>query len=935
MTRAYRAAPGVRAPAPVPAQGEDVTADPHTHPVPANDPRAAAPAWHALPADEALARLGSSPAGLDDAEAAARLVRWGPNRLRSAPPVPAWRILLAQFRSFVVVLLVAATALSLATGDALDAAAIAMVLLINTAIGFTMELRARRTMESLHGLEVPRATVIRGGARRDVDAAALVPGDVIVVEAGTRVPADARLLAAAELQAVESSLTGESLPVAKRADAVLAPDAPLAERANLLYRSTLVASGVGQALVVATGMATEVGRIGVLLGSVREEPAPLERRLDALGRRLAWVALAAAAAVAAVAWLRGEPTALALETAVALAIAAVPEGLPVVATVALAVGLRRMARRHALVRRLAAVETLGSATVVCTDKTGTLTAGEMVATRLWVDGRHYHVTGSGYAAAGSILRDDGSAVTATEGGVLRVAVAVGALVNRADVEEAAGVTRVRGDPTEAALLVLARKAGLDRARLLAESPEAGEIPFSSERMWMATFHRSPSGETTALVKGAPGAVLERCTARLADDGPVPLHADDRMAALRENEALAAGGLRVLALAYAPSAASMDEGSLHALVFVGLVGMMDPPAPGVAETIARLRGAGLRTVMITGDQHRTAEAIARELGLLREGDAVLDGRALDALSDEALAARVERVGVYSRVSPEAKLRIVSALRGRGEVVAMLGDGVNDAAALKRADIGVAMGVRGTDLARESAGIVLRDDRFPTVAAAVEEGRIVYANIRRFVFYLFSCNAAEVLVVLAASLLGWSTALLPLQILWLNVVTDTFPALALAVEPGEADVMRRRPRDPSAALLSAAFLRSVAFHATLITLATLAAMALAAPWGETRARTVAFTTLALAQTFHLGNARDREAVVAPKRAFRNRWALAAVAVVVGLQALAVYAPPLRRVLDVTPLGVREWLLVAACASLPAVVGQALKLARAAAARLRRGP
>jgi Ca2+-transporting ATPase len=507
-----------------------------------------------------------------------------------------------------------------------------------------------------------------------------------------------------------------------------------------------------------------------------------------------------------------------------------------------------------------------------------------------------------------------------------VAVTVGALANRADVEEDGDATRVRGDPTEAALLVLARKAGLDRHRLLAESPEVGEIPFSSRRMWMATFHRSSAGATAALVKGAPGAVLERCTARLTGAGPAPLDADRRAMALRENEALAAEGLRVLALAYAPAVPAMDEASLSGLVFVGLVGMMDPPAPGVAETIVQLRGAGLRTVMITGDQHRTAEAVARELGLLREGDEVMDGRELDALSDQALAARVGSVGVYSRVSPEAKLRIVAALREGGEIVAMLGDGVNDAAALKRADIGVAMGVRGTDLARESAGIVLQDDRFPTVAAAVEEGRIVYANIRRFVFYLFSCNAAEVLVVLAAGLMGRSAALLPLQILWLNVVTDTFPALALAVEPGEADVMRRRPRDPSAALLSAGFLRAVAFHATLITLATLAAMAVSAGWGEARSRTVAFSTLAFAQALHLGNARDREAVLAPERAFRNRWALLAVGVVAILQALAVHAAPLRRVLGVTPLGAREWLLVAACASLPALVGQGLKLARA---------
>ncbi|MFL5539921.1 MAG: cation-translocating P-type ATPase [Longimicrobiaceae bacterium] len=901
---------------------------------PRERPAAASPeapaTWHALHAEAALERLGSGTDGLSEAEAAARLARWGPNLLRAAPPTPAWKILLAQLRGVVVLLLVAALALSLALGDRLDAAAIAVVLLANTLLGFVMELRARRTMEGLRQLEVPRATVVREGRRREVEAAELVPGDLIVVEAGTRIPADARLLSAAELQADEASLTGESLPVTKRADAVLPADAPLAERVNLVHRSTLTASGSARAVVVATGMRTEVGRIGEMLGAVREEPVPLERRLDALGRRLAWVAVGAAAVVAGIGALRGMPAALALETAVALAIAAVPEGLPVVATVALAVGVRRMARRRALVRRLAAVETLGSATVVCTDKTGTLTAQEMVATRLVVDGRGYRVTGSGYGGDGTILGDDGAVARPAEGDPLYAALRIGALANRADVEEGEDGAVVRGDPTEAALLVLARKAGLDRRRLLAETPEVGEIPFSSERMWMATFHQGAEGDVTALVKGAPGAVLERCTHRLGAAGPAPLDEDGRVAVLRENEALAAEGLRVLGLAYAPAVSAMDEASLRALVFVGLVGMMDPPAPGVRETIARLREAGLRTVMITGDQRRTAEAVARGLGLLREGDGAMDGREVDALDDEALAARVGRVGVYSRVSPEAKLRIVSALRRAGEIVAMLGDGVNDAAALKRADIGVAMGVRGTDLARESAGIILQDDRFPTVAAAVEEGRIVFDNIRRFVFYLFSCNTAEVLVVLASGLAGRGAALLPLQILWLNLVTDTFPALALAVEPGEADVMRRRPRDPRAALLSGAFLRSVGFHAATITLATLAAMALSRGRGAEVSRTVAFCTLALAQAFHLGNARDREAVVAPGPALRNPWALLAVGVVVLLQALAVHAPVLRRVLGVTPLGVREWLLVGACAAIPAVVGQAVKLVRGRRAR-----
>jgi Ca2+-transporting ATPase len=883
--------------------------------------------WHALTAEEALERLGGSVDGLAEREAAERLARWGPNRLRAAPPASAWKILLAQLRGFVVLLLVAAAVVAFATGDPLDAAAIAVVLLINTALGFVMELRARRTMEGLLRLEVPRATVLRGGKRRDVGAETVVPGDVIVVEAGTRVPADARVIAGTELRTDESALTGESLPVEKHGEPAVASDAPLAERRTMLYRSTLAVDGHGLALVVATGMRTEVGRIGALVGGVREEAAPLERRLDALGRRLAWVAVGAALLVAVVGWIRGTPAALALETAIALAIAAVPEGLPAVATIALAVGVRRMARRRALVRRLPAVEALGSVTVVCTDKTGTLTAGEMTVTRLWAGGREYAVTGAGYAPEGRI-EAGGAAVSADGDGALHAVLRIGALANRADLEERGGEWRIHGDPTEAALLVAARKAGLDRAALLREAPEAGEVPFSSARMWMASFHREPSGALAALVKGAPGVVVSRCTQLRTDAGTIPLDDGMRAAVLAWNDAAAAEGLRVLALAYAPEAERVDEAAVRGLTLAGLAGMMDPPAAGVAETIRSLRGAGMRTVMITGDQRATAVAVARGLGLLEDGEEALEGREIDALDDGALQGRAGRVGVYSRVSPEAKLRIVSALRRRGEVVAMLGDGVNDAAALKRADIGVAMGGRGTDMAREAAGIVLQDDRFPTVAAAVEEGRIVFDNIRKFVFYLFSCNVAEVLVLLVAGIAGLPLPLLPLQILWMNIVTDTFPALALALEPGEKDVMRRPPRDPRAAILSSRFLLGVGFYGALMTLVTLAAFLWGLRTGDdlARAMTLSFTTLSLAQILHLGNARSRGTVLGYRAATANRYALGAVALTLGLQLLALYLEPLRTLLGLAAPGWGEWAVVLPLAATPAVVGQALKAWRA---------
>jgi Ca2+-transporting ATPase len=882
-------------------------------------------AWHAVSPDEALARLESAPGGLSDAEARRRLAHWGPNALRAAPPASAWKILAAQLRSFVVLLLVVAAALALATGDPLDAAAIGVVLLINTVLGFVMELRARRTMEGLLQLEVARATVLRAGERREIGAESIVPGDVVVLEAGTRVPADARLLSGSELRTDEAALTGESLPSDKEADAAVPGEAPLADRRTMVYRSTLAVSGYARAVVVATGMRTEVGRIGALVGGVREEPAPLERRLDALGRRLGWVAVAAAVLVAVMGALRGTPAALAVETAIALAIAAVPEGLPAVATIALAVGVRRMARRHALVRRLPSVEALGSATVVCTDKTGTLTAGEMTVTRVWAGAREYEVTGAGYAPEGTLLDGTGEARPG-EGDPLYAVLRIGALANRAAVEAGGGGWRVHGDPTEAALLVLARKAGMDRAALLRAAPEVGEVPFSSERKWMATFHRGASG-TEVLAKGAPSEVLNRCTLLMTGAGPVPLDAERRRAVLAWNQAAAAQGLRVLALASGTGLRTTREAEVDGLVLAGLVGMMDPPAAGVMETIAGLRGAGLRTVMITGDQRPTAVAVARDLGLLGEEDEALEGTEIDRLDDAELRARARRVGVYSRVSPEAKLRIVTALRSGGQVVAMLGDGVNDAAALKRADIGVAMGIRGTDMAREAAGIVLQDDRFPTVAAAVEEGRIVFDNIRKFVFYLFSCNAAEVLVLLVAGAAGLPLPLLPLQILWMNIVTDTFPALALAVEPGEKDVMRRPPRDPHAAILSHRFLLGVGFYGAMMTAVTLAAFLWGLRGGDAvLATTLSFTTLSLAQILHLGNARSRAAVLGLRAATANAFALGAVVLTVGLQLLALYLPPLQRLLDVVPLGTAEWMVVLPLAAAPAMVGQALKLRRA---------
>jgi len=862
--------------------------------------------WHALSPAEVLARLGVRPGGLTEAEAAERLARFGPNLFRRTPPVSPWRILLAQVRSLIVLLLLVAAAVALVLGDPLDAAAIGAVILLNVALGFFTELRAHRAMEALLALEVARASVVRDGDARELDAREVVPGDVILLEAGAAVPADARLLESVELRAVESALTGESLPVDKRAETALEIETSIAERPTMVYKTTTVVAGRGRAVVVGTGMDTEVGRIGALTASVVEGATPLERRLDALGRRLAAVAVAVALVVAGLGLLQGASLGELLQTSIALAVAAVPEGLPVVGTIAMAVGVRRMARRRALIRHLPVVETLGSATLICTDKTGTLTAGEMTVTDLRLAHEAVSVPEGPFTANPDVLR------------LLRTA----ALANRSTLVEENGTWRGRGDPTETALLAAARKAGLDLAALRAEWPEVADLPFSSARMFMATWHRAEAG-LLLCVKGAPHRVLELCTSAAGARGEYPLDDGERERLQELNRELAERGLRVLAVAAGKVAEPTDPPA--GLTWLGLVGMMDPPAPGVPETIRLFRRAGIRTVMLTGDQRLTARSVAGQLGLLDAGARVCDGRDADRLSDEALREEVVRTSVFSRVSPEAKLRIVGAYQERGDVVAMLGDGVNDAAALRKADIGVAMGGRGTDLAKEAADLILEDDRFTTIGAAVEQGRIIFDNIRKFVFYLFSCNLAEILVFLGAGLAGQAAPLFPLQILWLNLVTDTFPALALAVEPGDPGVMRQPPRDPREAILSGGMLRSIALYGALIAAVTIVAFSL----GGT---TCAFMTLALAQILHLGNARSAGPVLAPRMAFANRTAVGAALLAIGLQLVAAFFEPLARVLRVTPLSGREWALVVALGALPAIVGQAAKTLRVFRARRR---
>jgi P-type Ca2+ transporter type 2C len=862
-----------------------------------------AAAWHAADIDRVLAELATTRDGLSEREAATRLTTCGPNRIPVPSAVSAASVLGRQLRSVVVALLTAAAILSLAIGDRLEAAAIAAVLVINAALGFATEWRARRAMEALLRLEASRALVRRAGRLCVVAADTVVPGDVVQLDAGNTVPADVRIFEAVDLSAEEAALTGEALP-SEKATAPMPAATELADRANMAYMGTTIATGSGLAVVVATGQHTELGRIGRLVNTIEEEPTPLERRLDTLGRRLVWATLGIAGVVATVGVLNGLPRGLVLETAIALAVAAMPEALPAVATIALAVGMHRMARRHALVRRLPSVESLGSATVVCTDKTRTLTTGEMTVVRVWTASGEFTApisAGSGWPGPASRVLE----------------IAARATQPQADAKDGSrGVT----NPVDVA--ILATLPHLDAHQALPPPARRAVLPFSSARKMMATFDETTAG-ATAAVKGALVAVLPLCTWLRSACGPQSLDHQLRARLHEIEESLARTGLRMLAVATGTVAGASAE-ALQGLTFEGLLAIADPVAKGVPETVALLRRAGLRTIMITGDQRGTAEAVGRAVGLFDGASAIIEGRELTLLSPGDLAARLGGVHVFSRVSPEHKLLIVEALQQRGDIVAMLGDGVNDAAALKKADVGVAMGVRGTDVAKQAAAIVLQDDRFETVAAAVEEGRVIFDNIRKFVFYLFSCNVAEVLVLLIAGVAGKPLPLTPLQLLWLNMVTDTFPALALAMEPGDATVMQRPPRDPHEAILSSAFVTSILLHATVITLATLAAFWWALQSDPAHAPTIAFMTLAFAQILHLGNARSDRDVLARIRALANPFALAAVAVAAALQA-ATALTGLSGILAVVHLDAREWLVIAGCASAPAFAGQTLKLLR----------
>jgi Ca2+-transporting ATPase len=878
-------------------------------------------------------RLRSGSAGLSPQEATARLAQFGPNRIQEASPPSSLVILLHQFQSPLVVILFLAGAVTVVTGDYVDTGVIAAVLFLNAAIGFFQERAAERSVRSLARLVAPRARVVRMGHEREIDGRDVVPGDVILLESGGRVPADVRLAATTALLVDESLLTGESVPVAKRTAPVPEETAP-ADRTDMAFAGTVVVSGRGWGYAVATGAATSLGAIATRMREVEADEPPLQRRLASFARIIGIIVVVAAVIAFAVGIARGQSPTEMFKVAVALAVAAVPEGLPVAVTVALAVGVRRMARRNAVVRQLSAVEALGSATVIGSDKTGTLTENRMTVQHIWSGGRFYRVTdGSPWYGVAPGPGLDPAALPAAER-PLYLTLLTGVLTNEASLAETEQGLQIQGDPTEAALLIAAERLGIEPEETRDACPISAEIPFEPARQYSASV-RERGGEHRIFVKGAPERILAMCETMLGEHGVVPLDSEQIRAATRD---LGDQGLRVLAMAYRPLPQpprrpdDFDLGAPQGLTFLGLQGLVDPPRAGVREAIASCHAAGVRTAMITGDHAATAQAIAHQLAITDDGAAVLTGSQLSDLDDDHLREAVRSTAIYARVTPEQKLRVVRALQEGGEIVAVTGDGVNDAPALKAADIGVAMGRGGTDVAREAADIVLTDDNFVSITAAVEEGRITFDNVRKLVYFLLSTNAAEVIVILAALALGWPLPLLATQILWLNLVTDTLQGTPLAFEPGEPDVLRRPPRPLREGIVSRLIWERIGLSALVLGTGTLALFQWELSHGASlpEAQTVALTALVLFQAFQAGNARSEWRSLFQMSPVSNRLLFLGTAAAVLVHAAALYFPPTQFVLQVEPIGLDAWLRIVIVASTILVGVEAHKRLRRTAPR-----
>jgi len=865
-------------------------------------------AWHTFTVEDTLKKLNSKIEGLNSDEAAERLAKYGYNEIRERKRRSPLILLLDQFKSILVLMLIVAAVFSFTIGEMIDAVMIAIIIILNAILGFTQEYRAEKSIEALKKLAAPKASVLRDGIEVQIPAREVVPGDIIVLKAGDKIPADARIVEAVNLMVDESILTGESIPVQKSVEPIEEEGVPVAERRNMVFMATTVTYGRGKAVVVATGESTEFGKIAKLIQE-EEEATPLQRRLERFGKWLviATVALTVLAAIEGL--LEGLAWSEVFLTAISLAVSAVPEGLPAVVTITLALGVQRMARRKAIIRRLAAVETLGSATVICTDKTGTITSNELTVRKIYVDGVELEVTGTGYSPEGE-LRINGRRVNVNEVAGLKHLLKAAALCNDANLIERGGRWSIIGDPTEGALVVLTAKAGFDKKVLDEECPRVHEFPFDSIRKRMTTIHRE--GERLiAYMKGAPEVVLERCSKVFLGDKIVELNDGLRRRIMDVTKGMAENAMRVLGFAFKELDELMNEEDAveSDMVFIGLVGMIDPPRPEVKDAVRRAKEAGVRVIMVTGDHALTALAIAKEVGIVEDDDSVITGVEIDSMSDEEFDKVLDKVNVFARVAPEHKLRIVEGLKRKGHVVAMTGDGVNDAPSVKRADIGIAMGIRGSDVTREAADMILADDNFATIVAAIEEGRVIYDNIRKFIRLLLSANWDEILAVFAAAMADLPIPFTPIQILWINLVTDGLPALALGVDPAEEDVMKRPPRSPKEEIYHGMPL-FIAVSAMAALVSWLVPFWLALQRGESliEARTVAFTQAVIFELVLALNCRSERRYVFSsfKRLTANRTLIIAIAVSLALHVAIIYLPPLQIFFKTVALTAYDWVL-----------------------------
>jgi Ca2+-transporting ATPase len=857
--------------------------------------------WHTQTLDQTLAALEVTTDGLTTEEARRRLTAYGPNELpRTEGPTP-WSILFAQFKNVLILILLVATALSAFLGEVLESAVIAVIVLFAILLGFIQEFRAERAMEALRRMAAPTTTVLRDGREQDIPSGELVPGDIILIAAGSRIPADARLIEAASLKLNEAALTGESLPVEKHTEVLSDPSLAVGDRRNLVFSGTDVAHGRGRALIVATGTDTELGQITGMLQAVEERHTPLQENLDKVGRVLAIAAVIVVVLIAGIGVMRGKPLLEMFIFGVALAVAVVPEALPAVVTISLAIGVQRMVKRNALVRHLPTVETLGSTSVICSDKTGTLTRDEMTVREIWIDGSAFAVTGSGYDPSGTIepVSDSSSGSE-----VLEQLLTAAALACDAHLEQEEGTWRLYGDPTEGALIVAAAKAGLDKESLQHRMQRFGEIPFSSERKRMTTLHRTQGG-TVAYAKGAAEVILAACDYYAGTGSPIVLDPEARAGIEAAARGMAQKALRVLAVAYKPDA---ELGTAERnMIFLGLLGMIDPPRAEAKDAIVKCEHAGIKPVMITGDHPETAQAIARELGILAGGRVVV-GREIDAMSDEELEARVAEIEVYARVSPAHKLRVVTAWQKQGHICAMTGDGVNDAPALKKADIGVAMGITGTDVSCEAADMTLTDDNFASIVGAVEEGRAIFSNIKKYLMYLLSSNIGEIGLMAVATMAGLPLPLTAVQILYVNLATDGLPALALSFDPPEKNLMDRPPRDPKTGIFTRPVITLMAAGGVWSTIINvgLFTWALRSEHELAHAMALTFLSLVLIQFFKAYNFRsDRESIL--QRPFDNKWLNLAILWELMMLALIVYVPVLQEAFGTYQLPLKDWILV----------------------------